>query len=388
MNKLIIKLNKERVFYIGFSLYLIVAFIRTTMFIDIIPSIFLKFLKYLELAFIFCKIIFMQKYSKNKLIIAICCGFIFLLSFCFSTYRLLLEYLLIIIAAKDVPIKKIIKIYLIIVIPMLIITIVCSKLGVIENLIYSRNGKMRQALGVNYPTDFAAYIFFITLAYIALKDGKMKLHNYLVILIIAILVYELTNARLDVISIFIVLFLLFINQLKINLFKTKIIKYFFICSFLLFSFMAIFFTINYNPDNSNYVLADKLFSGRLRIGNKMYNEYGIKMFGQEIDDHGWGGDLEENYEYEEYNYIDSSYLRIILKNGLIVFILIMISNLYLCYKFYNNKQYIMLIVCFMISLNSLVAQHYTDFSYNFLITAYMARLPQKNENKLEEQKNV
>ena len=49
--------------------------------------------------------------------------------------------------------------------------------------------------------------------------------------------------------------------------------------------------------------SDKLnnvFSTRLSAGNYMYEKYGIKIFGQNIDEHGSGGSVEskEKYKYE------------------------------------------------------------------------------------------
>lgn len=374
MDKIKIKLNKEQVFFIGFSLYLLANFLYTTMFTMVIPIILIKLIKYFGLLLILYKVVFMEKYHKKEIILMLVCGSIFAISFFASTYKNLLEYLLIIFGAKDISINKIIKNFLKIIVSFLIITIISSKIGLIENLTYIRNNVKRQSFGIIYPTDFAAYIFYIVCAYIALKDGKLKVHHYVLIVIVSLIVYLLTNARLDILSIFIVLFLTFLSGLKIDWLKNKFVKYSLIYSFLICAFIAIFFTIKYNSTNKIYITFDNIFSGRLSIGNKMYNKYGVKLFGQKIEDHGWGKYSTEDFKYDEYNFIDSTYLRIILKFGVIPFIVLVCSNIYLCFKFYNNKKYTLLFICMIISINSIVAQHYLDISYNFLIIAYMAKL--------------
>ena len=79
-------------------------------------------------------------------------------------------------------------------------------------------------------------------------------------------------------------------------------------------------------NNHFYDYANELLSGRLSIGKMMIERYGISLFGQEVND--YGTTIPGTAKYDEYNFIDSSYLRILLKYGLLVFIILCIMNVY------------------------------------------------------------
>lgn len=370
-------LNKERIFFIGFSLYLIQAFIRTTMYKEIIPFSILKLIKTIAIILVLVEII-TDKYTIKKIIIIIGTLVFFGFSLMESTYSILLEYSILIIGAKDISFRKIVKIFFYIELPLLLITIISSQIGIIQDLVYYRSdhNTYRHSFGVVYPTDFVAHVFFLCLAYMYIKGRDVKWYQIVIISLIAIITYYLCDTRLD--SICIAMLCLLGLQYKFNLIKYKniIIKYGLIFSFLICEVISIYMTINYDPSNDIHFNVNDMLSGRLRIGNMMYNDYGVKMFGQYIEDHGWGGSL--TFNYDVYNYIDCSYLRILLKYGLVISILITIINIIISIKFYKTKNYDLLLVSLLIAINSIVAQHYIDFSYNFLLLVYLAKLDDKN----------
>ena len=369
-------LDKEKMFLMGFSIYLIQSFLRTTMFTEMVPSILFNILRLLGIGLVLFKIIF-DKYTIKKIAVIFITVIMFFFTLIESTYSILLEYAILIIGAKDVSFKKIINIYFKINMVLLLITIISSKIGIIEDLVYYRakNDRYRHSFGVVYPTDFAAHVFFLCLAYFYLKGKNIKWYQILLVLLSAIFVYYYCDARLDAICIILVVLMSLVYKFNLINFKNWFIKYGLIFSFLICEILSIYLTINYNPSNSFYAKINDLLSSRLRIGNMMYDEYGIKIFGQKIEDHGYGGSL--TFEYDTYNYIDCSYLRILLKYGLATSIILTLFNLIISKKMYRDQNYDILLILLLISINSIVAQHYIDFSYNFLLLAYLARLEDK-----------
>ncbi|MCI8291274.1 MAG: hypothetical protein HFJ25_03350 [Clostridia bacterium] len=371
------KYNKEEIFLIGFVLYLIQSFMRTTMFKEIIPVRIFSVVKYIGLIFVLYKIID-DKYTIKRILVIFMILTAFLVTLIESTYSILLEYFILIIGAKDVEWKKIVNLYFKTICILLILTIISAKLGIIENLVYFRksNGRYREAFGVIYPTDFAAHVLFLCLSYIALKDRKITVIESLFIIGIALLVYYYCDARLDAICIMLAAFISFVYKWNLINFKNFFVKYGLIFSFFICEILSIYLTINYNSSSKFYTEVNDLLTSRLRIGNMMYEEYGITMFGQLIEDHGFGGNLK--FEYDVYNYIDCSYLRILLKYGLAVSFIITIFNIIISKKIYKNQNYIMLLIFFIVSVNSIAAQHYIDFSYNFLLLIYLAKMEDEN----------
>ncbi len=380
-----ITLDKKMVFLIGFSLYLIQSFLQTTMYIKVIPSTIFRLIRLVSIALVMMKIM-TDKYSINQLAIIFITLILFGFSLIESTYSILLEYTILIIGAKDISFNRIVKVFFKVELILLIITIISSNIGIIEDLVYirSKNNKYRHSFGVGYPTDFVAHIFFLCLAYVYIKGKNIKWYNNIIICLIAIVTYYFCDTRLDSILIFVITIIsLLYKYNKIN-FKNVFVKYGLVFAFLICEVVSIYLSINYDSTNEVYVQMNKLLSSRLRIGNMMYNDYGVNLFGQYIDDHGAGGSVV--FQYDEYNYIDCSYLRILLKYGLLISIIITIINIFMAKKLYKTQNYYLLLLSLLISVNSMIAQHYIDFSYNFLLLVYLSKLDD-NINTISESKD-
>lgn len=371
MRKIVIK--KENLFLIAFSLYLFQAFLKTTMFHYRFPQLnFLySLLSYLSIGLVLLKVL-LETYNEKKIISFFVIMLIFFVSAIESSYRVLLTIVIFVIGAKDVSLKKMAKIYFYLSTILLIITILSAKIGIIRNLIYYRaDGTFRQAFGICYPTDFVSHIFFIVLSFLCLKKGHIKIYHYIIILGVTYLAYRFCDTRLDCVSIIITLIITFLYDKGILNLRYKLIKSILIFGFIICSIIAVFFTLNYEKGNHFYDYANELLSGRLSIGKMMIERYGISLFGQEVND--YGTTIPGTAKYDEYNFIDSSYLRILLKYGLLVFIILCIMNVYVNKRIYETDKYLLLII-FVICVNSIVAQHYMEITYNFLLFMYFSRI--------------
>ncbi|MCG4787724.1 hypothetical protein L0N33_20610, partial [Roseburia faecis] len=71
--------------------------------------------------------------------------------------------------------------------------------GLIRNLVYRRDmtNIVRQSFGIAYPTDFAAHVLYLILAYAYLKFGKIKWYDYVVFLAAAGFLVKFSDARLS-----------------------------------------------------------------------------------------------------------------------------------------------------------------------------------------------
>ena len=71
---------------------------------------------------------------------------------------------------------------------------------------------MRYALGVLYPTDYAAYVFYLILAYAFINYKRIGKRQYLLFTVIAVALYAVTNARLDTILILLIIPILLVAK--------------------------------------------------------------------------------------------------------------------------------------------------------------------------------
>lgn len=286
-------------------------------------------------------------------------------------------FVLSILASKGVKPRPLVWGYMLIGIGLLLIILYCAKIGVIPDLTYLRDAKIRHSFGIVYPTDFASRIFYFCCGYIYLRNNKKgKIFDFLLLLLVAFWVYQTTDARLN--SGLIVL--LAVSYLFLNKVSKVILKINFLIP-LICDVFVIWGSLFFNPNNRVMSALNGLLSGRFSIVNTIYHQYGLHFLGQKIIETGLGGagasTLRSIYGY---TYIDSVYMRILLIFGLLVTVIIIPLLMYLLKRVLNPTLGIIL-MCIMLS--GIVEQHFIDISYNiFFIVAAAQFLFKKNNKKV------
>lgn len=350
------------IYIIAFSIFIISAVLETTMFnVYIRPKVYL-ILRILSMIIILVKVIAFDIFSFKQLINYLIFGSCLCLIYTFSGYTNLLYLAIILLGAKNVSLKKIVKTYFIITVVIIISAIISSKLGIIENLQYFRSdGKMRQAFGSVYPTDFASHIFYLILSYCYIKKGRLSYCNMATFTILALFLFYYCDARLDSISIIITIlaFLFFDNRKKIVMVKKLILVYAFpICILISIVVTMLYKKYQYTPLMASL---NELLSGRLSLGSIGIDTYGFSAFGQQIIMNGNGGKIQP---VDNYFFIDCSYLSIALKYGVIFLTIICIIFIITCKKYIKNSNVRLPLIITLIAINSMVAHHLLDLAYN------------------------
>lgn len=372
----------ELLYFLSFSIYLINAMLNTTMFNVYLSNGIKKVCLLVSIFLILFKILIFDRYSIKNIIYIGILFIIMLVAGILSGYKNLLLLALLIVGAKDVSFKRIIKIYLTITISITIIAMIAVKFGVIEHIIYYRNGKARYSFGSIYCTDFAAHIFYIIVSYCYVKGMKIGMHNIVIFIICGMFVYKYAGARLDAISIFVVciyyIYILFKQRFRKNSGKIKLnwfMKFVMVFSVPVSAFISIFITNIYSSANYNLVKLNSILSNRLSYGKRGIDEYGFKLFGQQVAMNGNGG---TNRIIENYFFIDSSYLYIALRYGIMILMLFCIYFIFLNKRMIKENNFIIPIIVMFIAINSIVAHHFTDVAYNPFILCLFAKIDDYN----------
>ena len=379
LKKRITQYLPEVMVLVGFVLYYLSQFKYTTMFQ--FPFTMIKIVKYSGLLLIALKVIIFdrKKYSMKQYLLIFVVMVLLIITAIFSTYRIFLEYLLVILGFRNINYKKVLYCFMITCSISLLITMFCSKVGIVENVIRHRsNGTIRESFGIVFPTDFAAYFFYLFSVYICLNDSPKPLKIF-ILLEIAILVYSVTNARLDFICMVIVSAVYWglpkvSTKILDSLFSKLVLKN----MFLICGIVIVILTFFYSPNIKILQKLDSVLTTRLSLGQKMYEKYGIKLWGQEIEEHGFGGATQDLGKYKM-EFIDSSYVKMIVKYGIVATAIVSIYSLVLTYKFMDRKKYKIVCVFAVIFINSMIAHHYLEIAYNFLIPLLLCNLDDKDE---------
>lgn len=365
----------QQLYLLSFSICLIASFLETTILNNYIP---IKVLKYVSLISLLIKICFCDRYNKKQLLLLLLLGIGVILTVYFSTYKSIFICFIFVVGAKDVSFKEICKYYFYISLFLMLTIFILSYTGFIENLLYYKENIVRNSFGFSHPTEFSSHTLFMLISYILYKNNNLKIIDYIVILVIDLLIYKFCYTRLDCICIVLILFVSILYNRKKIKYNNAFLKNILIFSCVICAIISIIASYNYNQNNKYYEKIDEILTYRLSLSKRAFNQNKIKIFGQQINEVNGLKKLQNKEIY--YNFIDCSYVRILLKYGLFLFSVIIVSSVIFNKKLYNSNNYLLLLMIFIVSLASMVSHHYIDFSYNFLILAYLSKIDLRGED--------
>lgn len=367
-----VNITGEGLYLFAFGVVLFVSFLINTTFMSYLVVKYLNYITYLMVGILLIKMVTFDHYHWWQLLLLFAILGLAVISWRKSHITSLMIMTAFVIAARGVDFHKVIHSYLWINGMLLLSTFVYSLIGVISNLTYYRHHIPRFSLGIDYPTDLAAYVLYFVIAWCFQYYEKLNLRDYLIIIIADFLMFLVTNARLDALMILLFVCAILIAKradngkpIAVNICKT------------FWSFSIIlpygYFLLNYYYSEKNNIMRhiNNLLSGRLALGNRGLNQYGITIFGQHLVERGWGGASGSAMSEDEpwkYFFIDSSYMRLLLIYGLIIGVLVIAVVMAISIRSTLKHEYLIPAIMLMITISSLIDQHLLEITFNpFLI---------------------
>lgn len=295
----------------------------------------------------------------------------------FSKNKNIIVLAFILISFKEQNIDKVLKQLFYLYIIIFLLVLISSFIGILPDWIYNRGDTARHSLGFIYPTDCHSMFLSIVLLYTLSFKNKIHNLNLFVLEIINISLYHFTNGRMGLylITFLIIILAVFHNIAKFKIFFINILKNskiklifqlfpFILC--ILFFFMSILYGKNCRVINK----ADDLLSSRIKYTSEALKNYKITLFGKEIKWYGWGGyGYIDNINVKtfEYNYVDSSYPRMVLDYGLILTIVVLCAYSYLIYFSLKHQKYYMFLVLNVVLLWSFIEPYIINLQRNIIV---------------------
>ncbi len=334
-------------------------------------------IKYSALLVIILKIIChdLLKYTSKTfgtlLIIAL-----FLLFLTFHIHsRYLLQLFIIIVGSKNVSFEKIINKVLKAEFALVLLIIFLSLTGIISNYKEFRpNNIVRYALGFKYAPSSSGYIWYFTTLYLFLKKGQAKGSDYLLLFLLNLVFYLLTDARNGFYFSLIVIGLnIFYNHLKISKeIVNEIIYRLTVLIPIILIIGSLALSIFYKPQNSFMKNINSFLSNRLSLQQKALKMYPISLFGNSID---WvtNDDIKQDITLRksDMNYVDNSYINLLLNYGLIFIILLFILFYKLATLNYKEKKYYQNALLIIIFIHAAIDPHLLKISMNIFLLQFV-----------------
>ena len=389
------QISGSQIYLATLAVYLVFAFLQNTTFEDYIGGHFYNIISYLAFGVLILKIVFYDHYhlTANLFIIS---GFLFsIIVWRNSGANLILVMIAFILAAKNVSFDDIVKTYFNVNFWLLVVVIACSLLGVINNLSFVVQGRgTRYALGVIYPTDFAARILYLMLADAYLNFGNLNTTRYLVYVLIAFACKQVTDARLNFYCMLLLIIVSAIAKVAEQNYQlqrhdwTNSIVYTYWTFTPILSAIAIFGTYFYDPANNIYYKIDGMLSGRLTFGSMALQRYSVNLFGTKIKEHGYGNNMKLFHQgTNSYFFIDSSYMRLLIIFGLIALVVFIGISMFISIKNTLYGYYALPAILLIVAFSSVVEQHFMELTYNPFLLAFISTILLNRENIREEAKH-
>lgn len=292
--------------------------------------------------------------------------------------------------AQGIDFNQLIKIYIQVNFWMLVIVTLAALTGIIDNLAFSAGERgIRFAMGSIYPTDFAARILYLLIADAYLNFKQLSARRYLFYAAAAILLKLITDARLNVICIFLLIIVMIITkraqqmaqQQQMSDWTINLVSIYWVFTPIL-AVIAQFGTMLYNPSNKIYHDVDHLLSGRLTFGHIAFERYPITWLGSHVVEHGYGNNLHLfNGGTVNYFFVDSSFVRLLIVYGIVSAVFFIGVMMYISIKRTHYRDYALPAVILIITFSSLVEQHLLEVTYNPFLLALIPTILLKSKTK-------
>ena len=372
------------IFYLlAFAVYIGYFFLGTTMFQIEWPSFFYVDLRTILTALVLVRAAYSKQYKIWEVTVILSLYILFSMSSSRNGYEEYMYLLILIIGARGISFKKLIKIYTAVTAVLLVITIAAALSGHIENLTYYQEGRRtRYAFGINYPTDFSAILFYLILAWFYIRGKKLRYIELGISSAIGIFVYWFCDARMNTIciigaSVVFAVHKFFTKKAGKQKKEYKIFKpvsMLLILAGILCSMIMTGLTMLYSPNNPVIAFIDNALSSRLRLGHKGMDIYGFTLWGQHIPMIGLGSTTED---VDFYFFLDSSYIYNLLQFGLLIAVLLLVAWTVTAGKAYMKKEWELLLILAIIAVQCMVEHHMVSVVFNPFWMALLGELSVK-----------
>lgn len=287
-------------------------------------------------------------------------------------------YILLVIGARKFPFRRLMMIYFILLTAVLLVTIVGSQLGWVENLLYpGREGRI--ALGFIYPTDCAAHFLFWALCYWYLRNEKISYIEIGVFFLLAMAAWFGCKARFSTALLVLTGGMAIVYKRMIEkagnsgktLMLQKVLSAVLVTVPLISNLIIHILSIMYNEDWGWMKVINQIVTSRLSLAKRGIDIYGFSLWGSNIPMIGNGSEVGKRLKYY---YIDSSYMRISMLHGMVILGVILLLFTMACFKAWKEGEWILLMILSTVALHAVFEHHAFELAYSPFLLSVLTNL--------------
>ena len=354
--------------------------------------------------------------TRERVLAVFLCGSL-LLSWHSYSYAFIYELAVLIFLAHGMEFRKILTVHLAVSLAVTLVTVVLALSGRIENLTYyqeSHNYRARMAFGFLYPTDFCAHLFFMTLSYVWLRLRRIRWGEIIAIAVLGIFTWVCCDARTTTL-----LFALLVLRLGIMKFRAhrassvksadhaacgsrtthaaqrsaerrtgtaqksaerragtavfscfrEWIDWLIVLSAPIFAALMILMSRFYSESSGFLRFVNRALNKRLYYGHIGFERYNVRLWAQNVEMHGAGGAVKRTTEYF---FLDSSYVNILLRLGLVVLAAMLMILMITANRERKTGDHLKLFLLFLIIAACVIEHHLIEIQANPFLLLVLA----------------
>ncbi|AVK62715.1 hypothetical protein C5Z26_00530 [Lactobacillus sp. CBA3606] len=312
--------NRQEKFFLGlYGVNLVAWFINYSMLNTMIPELAKYMAVFNVLAFF---VYVFMGFQIDEKVLWLCSLFLFctLVSYYTSRDVVIIGIGILIFTSQGIKRKKILQEYVVISIVMTSAIFILSQVGIIQDLVFIRGGVERHAFGSIQPTILSAQLFSLCVAVACLKYKTIKYFEIISMVVLATVCYWYLNARNDTVFILLIVITLLLGKWKVKI-RFTVLRDLMVFLMPILSLGVYSLAVNYDASNTIMSRLNDILSSRLQLSNIAIFRYPIKLFGQKTIENGNGGGTQ--IATNNYFFIDSSYLRLLLRYGVVLFVFVL-----------------------------------------------------------------
>lgn len=373
------------IYYVILAAFIVHVYLDNTTFHIPWPNQYYEILRIVIVGFVIFKFGLNSPFSPKILILNLIFWLVLVLGWNKTGYIFLVEIAFFALGAKGIPFRRIALLYLGISIFILSSAFLGAVFGVIPNYVFYDQSAPKNSFGIIYSTDFSAHLLYTVLVYCYIRGKKICYYECGIIGFLGFLIYIYCRARMNSGALIILSILLvgfkFIDQMEKRKSRKSLqilkdaVQILMASSFGCFSIIMIIMTRYFS--DSNFILnkLNNWMSNRLSLGQNGIRNYGITFFGTPFDL--VGTDI---IRKGSYNFIDSSYVLVMLRYGVLVLLAFLIAFTFVAFKARRSKEEVTLVVLFIVAFQCAIEHHMLELNYNiFILLPFAAWGSQINE---------
>lgn len=286
-----------------------------------------------------------------------------------SGNKAILIYWAFIVAAHDMEFEKIIKWSCLVHAGCLVFVIASSYGGIIENRLYDASGRARESLGFQFATESSNYFFYTLLMWIYWRKNKITWKELAGLSLLCLFLFYKTDTK-SAFGLSCLALIIAVILKKVRWFREYHSGYMIaaVCCVPLLAYSIFRLSAEYSVRIQWMEKLNKLVTGRLRLGKSGIKTYGISLWGQRIE---WiGGTAGYEGIQKAYNYVDSSFMQILLSMGIVFLLFLITVFVLLGLRTAMKKDTYLLAVLILIAIHSTFDPQIILMEFNSFIMLY------------------